>query len=511
MNLSQKIAFNTVVQFVGRIFTAVSTLVITVLIGGKLGPEVYGQYVRITSYITIWFVLLDFGINPIAVKAISKFKDLEKQRIALRENFKMLLGLRSAVTLVILIVATIILFLLPIDNYTPTIRTAILIGYIQIIGQSVVSSSMPVFQVTLTYFWATLSNLIGSLISLVLSSIVIWKGGSILEIVISSMVGWFVIAGATYYFAAKHTGFVFPEFDFRKWKGLLMKAFPVGLALLFNVVFVKLNMQLLQIFRLDEAVLDKYGSIDAQTGYYGISLRFFDILLTVPFFFSNAIYPILIQRKEESLQSLNDFTQKAMRIMFMAGFPIAIGGVILARHIVYFVSGGFLPDADPNDFLPAVPALQILIAGVGFFFSTGVISWTPIVMDKQWILTKIYAIIVLVNVILNIFLLPKYGYLGAVATTVFCEFVLLFLHGYYSNKLIGFKYDLAFIFKSLLAAIIMGGVIYYIDDTFVTNSYLAIIPLCVGIIVYLATGSVLGVVDINLVKSVLKIKGKPSK
>ena len=501
MNLSQKVAFNTIVQFVGRIFTALSTLVITILIGGKLGPEVYGQYVRITSYITIWFVLLDFGINPIAVKAISKFKDLEKQKKALKDNYKMLLGLRSVVTLLILIVATVILFVLPIDNYTPTIRTAILIGYIQIIGQSIVSSSMPIFQVTLTYFWSTLSNLIGSIISLILSSIVIWKGGSILDIVLASMVGWVIIAITTYLFATKHTGFVLPEFDIKSWRKLLIKSFPIGLSLLFSVFFVKLNMQLLQILRLSPDVISRYGNIDQQTGYYGIALRFFDIILTLPFFFSNSIYPILVVKKEDSIKSLNEFMQRAMRVMFMLGFPMAVGGVLLSRHIVFFVSGGFLPGADPKDFLPAIPALQILVSGVGFFFSTGVMCWTPIVMDRQWLLAKMYGVIVVINIVLNFILLPRYGYIGAVITTVVCEFVLMFLHGYYSNKLIGFVYDIRYLLKVFFANGIMGVAIYFSDKLFVPNSFYVFVPIIIGVFIYLSIGYIIKVVDIELIKS----------
>lgn len=504
MNLSQKIAFNTAVQFIGKLFTAFSTLIVTMLIGWRLGADGMGQYVRITSYVTIWFVLLDFGINPIAVKAISAISDKKKRSESLRENYKMLLGLRTAVTLFILTVATLILLLLPKENYTPTIRTAIVVGYIQIIGQSIVSSSMPVFQVNLTYFWATLANIIGSIISLITSSIVIWRGGGVLEIVTATMFGWVIIAIMTYYFATRHTGFVLPTFEYQKWLGLLKRALPVGLALLFNIVFVKLNMQMLQVLSIPDDVVQKYGNIDEQTGYYGIALRFFENIVAIPFFFSNAIYPTLIQKKGKSIEALRTFMKKAVDMMLTIGIPMSVGGVILAPQIIYFVSGGFFSNSTESEFLPAVPALQVLIAGIGIFFTTGVMTWTPIVMDRQWLLPKIYGQILIVTIVLDLLLIPRFGYLGAVAITVIGEVLVFLYHSYYSNKLIGFKYDWNYFGRTLTASVLMGIVTLYINSLF-DSPFLAFIPLLAGGLSYLLFGHLFKVIDVNLIKSVFKI------
>lgn len=505
MTLSQKIALNTVVQFVGRIFTAVSALITTMLISWKLGAEGLGQYIRVISYITIWFVLLDFGINPIAVKAISKITDLKKQKKSLRENYRMLLGLRGAVTIFILAIATGILFILPGETYTPVIRQAIMIAYIQIIGQSIVSSSMPIFQITLSYFRATLSNLIGSVVSLILVAIVVWRNGSIVNIILASMSGWVLIALATYYFAVRKTGFVLPEINLKKWKILLKQAFPVGIALLFNVVFVKLNMQLLQVLKLNTEVIEKYGNIDAQTGFYGIALRFFDIMITLPFFFSNAIYPILVQRKEESIESLRNFMNKSVNIMVMLGLPMAAGGIILAPQIIYYVSGGFLPDASESEFLPAIPALRMLLSGLGLFFTTGVTTWIYIIMDKQKLLPKVYGIILIITLVLNLILLPKFGYLGAAVVTIIGEICVFLFHMYYSNKLINFKYDWRYFIKTAIASIIMGAAIYPFRNYFIA------FPLILGMLMFGAIGYILKILDAELLLKVMPINKIKSK
>ena len=502
MNLSQKIAFNTIIQFIGKIFTAGSTLTITMLIGWKLGAEGMGQYVRVTSYVTIWFVLLDFGINPIAVKAVSKILDKKEQKIALREKYKMLLGLRTAVTIFILIIATAILFFLPEENYTPVIKQAIFVGYIQIIGQSIVSSSMPVFQITLTYFWATISNLIGSIISLAIASYVIWNGGGVFELVAATMSGWVVIAVVSYFFAGRITGFVFPKFEFDKWLKLLKQALPIGLALLFNIFFVKLNMQMLQVLSLPENVIQTYGSVDEQTGYYGIALRFFENVITIPFFFSNAIYPTLIQRREESIESLQVFMKKAFDLMILIGLPISVGGVILAPQLIYFVSGGFLSGAVEAEFLPAVPALQVLICAIGIFFTTGVMTWTPIIMDKQWLLPKIYGSILVVTIILDILLIPRFGYMGGVVITVVGELLSFCSHLYFANKLINFRFDFIYFIKTLSVSLLMGVVVYVVNLRF-SEPFLVWLPFSMGAITYVVAGYFSGVINMSFIKSVV--------
>jgi O-antigen/teichoic acid export membrane protein len=319
------------------------------------------------------------------------------------------------------------------------------------------------------------------------------------------MAGWIVIAVATYCFAAKHTGFVLPEFDFSKWLKLLKQALPIGLALLFNIVFVKLNMQMLQILSLPSDVLNNYGSVDAQTGYYGLALRFFDNIITVPFFFSNAIFPILIQRKEESINALRKFMEKAVNVMLLIGIPISIGGLILSPQLIYFVSGGFLPGAEETEFIPAIPALQILISGIGIFFTTGVMTWTAVIMDKQWLLPKIYGRILIITLILDIILIPRFGYIGAVIITVLGEFLTFLSHYYYSNKLIGFNFDFIYFSKTLIASLFMGIVVYFVNLKFEDPVYF-FIPMISGAVIYFIVGYLLGIFNSNMINTVLQRK-----
>ena len=337
-----------------------------------------------------------------------------------------------------------------------------------------------------------------SIISLIAVLTIVYIGGDLLQIVIASMSGWLLIGLMTYFFAGRITGFVGPEINIKKWVNLLKQALPIGIALLFNVMFVKLNMQLLQILNMSDEVIAKYGNVDAQTGYYGIALRFFDIMIAIPFFFSNAIFPTLVQRREESLARLREFMNKALDVMAMAGLPLSVGGIILAPQIIYYISGGFLPNADLNEFLPAIPALQILVFGIGVFFTTGVITWTPIIMNKQQLLPKIYGIVLVVTIIANIFLIPRFGYLGATTITVLGEFLAFGLHLYYANKLIHFKYDTIYFLKAFLLSCVMGLAVYPFRDYFI------LVPLFVGVLVYGTLGLLIKVIDVQLIKSMVK-------
>jgi len=59
------IAVNTITQLVGRAISAVTTLLVTLLIARELGAGGYGDFVKITTYAAFFYLAVDFGINAI--------------------------------------------------------------------------------------------------------------------------------------------------------------------------------------------------------------------------------------------------------------------------------------------------------------------------------------------------------------------------------------------------------------------------------------------------------------
>ena len=80
-----------------------------------------------------------------------------------------------------------------------------------------------------------------------------------------------------------------------------------------------------------------------------------------------------------------------------------------------------------KSFTGSVPALQILSLGFPFFFISALLWHLLIIFDKQKYLTIIYASGAIFNVIANLILIPKHGYIAASVVTVVSEALIVLL------------------------------------------------------------------------------------
>jgi len=78
------------------------------------------------------------------------------------------------------------------------------------------------------------------------------------------------------------------SFDRAFAKEIFIKSFPIGLMLIFNLIYFRVDMFLLSLLAPTKDV-----------GIYGLSYKFFDFLIALPLFLSNAIYPFLIKQKKK--------------------------------------------------------------------------------------------------------------------------------------------------------------------------------------------------------------------
>ncbi|HLB60886.1 MAG TPA: hypothetical protein VJL83_04760, partial [Patescibacteria group bacterium] len=65
MSLPLKIAGNTLVQLIGKFVTAGITFLITLVIARTYGVVGYGDFTKMTAYASLFYLLVDFGMNAV--------------------------------------------------------------------------------------------------------------------------------------------------------------------------------------------------------------------------------------------------------------------------------------------------------------------------------------------------------------------------------------------------------------------------------------------------------------
>jgi O-antigen/teichoic acid export membrane protein len=123
-------------------------------------------------------------------------------------------------------------------------------------------------------------------------------------------------------------------------------------------------------------------------------------------------------------------------------------------------------------------------------------------IDKQQTLTKIVAICMVVNIVLNLIFIPRYSYIAASIITVITEFLVLSICFYVSRK-IGYnilKRKSKFIIKVVLASGLSGILVLYFKDF---NLPLTVLAAFLIYIVLIYVTKCIDPEDIHLIKDYL--------
>lgn len=404
MDLSFKIASNSLYQLLSRLLSAGSIFLVTLLITRNLSKEVWGDFIIITSYIGIFTIISDYGLNAIFVKKIAK----NSQKID--EYFHNLLGLRVVLSLIAAFLALAVLVFLP---YSGSVKIGIIVGISIIILQSIFNTSTAIFQQKLRYESFALSDIFGSLVIVFLTFLAVYFEAGLLSIIFVFIVGNFVKAAVSLLLASRLVSKLGLKFDFSVWRLMLFASLPLGLMLFFSQINANIDKQIIAL-----TDLTKFGvSSTVAAGLYGLSYRIFDLVISLATFVGNSIFPIFLDSHQEDREGFATLAKKAIVAVFAVGLVISLAGWVLAPIFLEIF----------GEYSLSLPSLRILLSGVPFFFVTSLLLWIVVTLNKEIFLPFIYGFAALGNLVLNMFFIPIFGFNAAAWVTVLTELLILFL------------------------------------------------------------------------------------
>ncbi len=385
------IAKNTLYQIIARGFTSFIGFLITLVIAHKFGVLGYGDFIKITSYVALFYLVIDFGLNAF-------FLQYENAK------FKNLFYLRLLISLGIFIILNIIAIFLPYNailgtGFSLAERFGIFIFSLGIFAQSIILSASAIFQKKLDYYFYMIGTIIGAIVNLLLVLVLAFLNFSIIYILLGFVISSCTSALLLLIFAREK---IIPISINKEFSAKILKAsWPIGLMLIFNLVYFRADMVLLSILKTNTDV-----------GIYGLSYKFFDFLIALPLFLSNAVYPFLLKTKSNSKLFLN-LTTKYFWIFLIASIVVAIP--------FWFVSPLFI--LIKTDFAASILPFRILLLSLPFFFTTSFLQWVLITVGKQKNLMMLYLLLTVLNIVLNIIFIPQYSYVACATITLFSEAV----------------------------------------------------------------------------------------
>lgn len=404
MSVKVKVLYNTLIQLVNRFALAGSAFIVSLIIARFFGARGFGEYSKATTFIAIFYLIADFGLNAIVLRRITNNPSEEVKTV------RKLLGLRLVSGVILVALAILITLILPYDllrneGFTPIAKSSIVVLSVLILYQTFLNTANVIFQKHLKYEQSTLASIVGS-VTTVLSVIILLFISQSLPIVLLGYAVGAVFSSLILYFFVKKMFLQFtPIFSLSDSKMLIKAALPLGLTLIFNLVY----------FRADVFILTLYRTT-TEVGVYSLAYKFFEFPLTIPTFFANSLFPIFLERAKNK-RVFNNTVFKAGLFLLVLSFIIMIGLYVCSPLL------GLIR----QDFIPSIYVLRLLSFSMPIFFLSSLFMWVLITYGKNKELLTIYFLGLLFNIFLNIIFIPGYGINAAAVITLISEFFILVL------------------------------------------------------------------------------------
>jgi len=432
----QRLAKNVSVPMAVQLLNRLLDFAFAIFMLRYLGPLNAGKYAFVVVLIGYFIVLTDFGLTTFTTREVAKSKGQANRYLG-----------NSAVLRLLLTVASLPIFAGILGLYawssdlSPDTAWTGLLLMASLFPGGVASALSSIFSAHERMEFTAAVSLVSNLLKLVLGVVALLLGLSIVGLGLVS----FVVSGATaallYYLFRR--SFFKPSLvlDFPLQGQMLRTSYPLMINIFLSSIFFRIDVMLLKPLQGDLAV-----------GWYSTAYKFIDGLIIIPSLFTLAIFPILARYAEGGGDALLRAYTQSLRALLLVAMPLTIGISLLAERIILLFFG--------QDYAPAGMALLILIWFLPFSFINSLTQYVLIAVNRQRFLTLAFVIGAAFNIGANLALIPYYGYLGAAATTVLSEIVLLapFLYGV--RKHVGRVPLLEIAWRPVLSSLVMGGTIW---------------------------------------------------
>lgn len=473
MTVVQRIAKNTLALFIAQIIVSVSSIILSVFIARSLGDVAFGKYSFALAFVSFYAIFLDLGYNTLLVREVARSKENASKYVSNMVSFRLILSL----IIFVLVVVTITVM-----GYPSETKNIVYLFGIYVL----LSAFSDVFKLTFRAFermkYETFIALASNIVRVSVGLFVLFLGYGLLEVAIVFIFSAIVDFIISFLICEKRFVKYKLEFDVAFFKSTIKLALPLGTLSVFALIYNRIDTIMLSVMKGD-AVVGWYNAASNLT--YGFK--------PIPHLFMSALLPVMSYYYISSKSSLKVAYNKAFKYLFMLGLPISLGTMLLSDKIIFFFYGPLFSDS--------IIALQILAWDILLIFLYACSAFLLVSIDKQKQMMLIAGCTALINIILNLILIPSYSYVGSAIATIIAEgflFVSYFCLTFHYLDNIS-VYDV--VLKPLIACVIMGVIVYLFHSM---NLFVLIF---LGIILYIGMILILKGIpreDIVTLKKLLK-------
>lgn len=388
----RRILSNIAWAFTGKIISLLSVLIVGILVARYLGPAQYGLLNYVISYVTLFTIISNFGLDDIEVREMSKSEISHRTLIWTGIRLRILL----ASVAYALIIATILI------HRPESMETTC---FILVYGLTVFPGC---FNSVRNYFTSQLLNrrivqseIIRTVICALLKIALLYFKASLFWFILASALDIFIVSIGYYLSLRSHNEeLCISSSDSKTMRYLLIEAFPLMLSSSAIVIYQKIDQVMIG------DMIDK-----TSVGYFATAGRFADLVVFIPIILCQTMTPILVNAKStDSTSQYYSHSKAFISIILWSSIIFAFIMSITSTILIKYTFG--------TAYLASIPILQIMSwKAVGTAMSTA--SGQLIIIDRtqKWVAIR-NLIGCVVCIILNLLIIPVYGAVGSAIVTV---------------------------------------------------------------------------------------------
>ncbi|MBT4277871.1 flippase [Candidatus Falkowbacteria bacterium] len=419
------------------------------LIARNIGPELIGKYFFALSFTTIFSIFVDMGLSPILIREVAKYNEKAKK------YFNNIVTLKLIFTVFTLIAIFIVINLMGYDSFT---KNLVYIASLVMLFDSLTLTFYALLRSHQVLKFEALGIILYQVITVILGGIIVLTVKSIPLLIGVLAFSSFLNAVYSFTLAKRVSGIKFRlTIDKKFVKYAFVIATPFFLAGIFNRVYT----------HIDTILLSKLAG-DIYVGWYGVANKFVFALQFIPSAFVASIYPAMSNYFEHSKEKLKETFERAMIYLMIISVPICFGAISLSEEIIISLYG--------TEFINSILPLNLLAVSLIFVFLYFPIGSLLNASNKQKRNTTNMGIAMLINVVLNLILIPKYNLAGAAIASIVSQGVMFGLGLYYVNTVIKYNKKLLSIrmLQNIITASLMFAMVVFLKGFI---SWIFIVPL----------------------------------
>jgi len=433
--LRKKVFKHLGIQTFGRIIFVILGLLVISLMMRYLGPQNYGYYSIAIAFLQIFGIVADFGLYLITLQYLGAIETEPKEKQQEKTDYVMgnLFAMRFFLALIFYGLAVLVGFCFP---FPLIVKVGILILSLSLFFCTLIQHLSALYQKMFETQEIFKGEVLGRIILLGLMLLFVVFNFGFYYVLLSFGLANFINFLVLYFYSRRLARLRF-RFDFLFWREVLGKVWPIGLAIVLNVIY----------FKADTLILFFYRPA-ADVGYYGAAYRVFEALIAFPSLFLGLVLPQLaktwLAKEKENFRSI---FQRSFDFLVMISIPFVFGSLAVGREAMIVIGG--------PQFGVAGEILKVISLAAGILFVGELFKQAMIILNKQKNVLPFYLINTVVALIGYFIFIPLYSYWGAAWVTFSVELLMFVIMLLYFYKQTGIMPQINFLVKSFFSGLIM--------------------------------------------------------